>query len=76
MSTLDNNILKAKKLRSDKDKDEAENWPPKFTFTPHGAAALFLAHMDEETAVGILEELLKAYWRGGYDAAENGKARA
>ena len=60
--------------------DEPENWPPKFTVTPEGAAALFLTGhcpgCDARAAVSELTALLKIHWQGGYDAAKRGEPRA
>jgi hypothetical protein len=54
--------------------DKPENWPPKFTVTPEGAAGLFLtAHCptcNARVAVEALTELLKIHWQSGYDAAK------
>ena len=54
--------------------EESDNWPPKFTITPRGAAGLFLqAHCptcDARVAIDALETLLKIHWESGYDAAK------
>jgi hypothetical protein len=60
--------------------NDNENWPPKFTVTPEGAAGLFLtAHCpdcDARVAVEALTTLLEIHWQSGYDAAKRGESRA
>ena len=66
--------------QSDTEEDGSEDWPPKFTVTPEGAAAMFLtAHCpscDARVAVGALTALLKILWESGYDAAKRGDPKA
>jgi len=59
---------------------EPANWPPKFTVTPEGAAALFLtAHCPEcdgRFAVEALTALLNIYTEAGYEKGLSvGKAK-
>ena len=59
--------------------EAGEHYPPKMTITPEGSAGLFLlAHCPNAGKIQqeTLTELLKLFWRGGWDAAKKGKPRA
>lgn len=56
-------------------------WPPRITITPEGAAAIFIMAYGLGGVAGAKEQqaladLLKEYWRGGYDAAKRGEPRS
>lgn len=57
------------------------DWPPRISYTPEGIAAIFLAQCGLADRASSdtqfkLAEMLKEYWRGGYDAAKRGDPRA
>ena len=58
--------------------EKNEEWPPCFTFTPEGIAAMFLLKVDAEAGrkeQEQLADLFRAYFRGGQEQTDAGNPK-